>query len=123
MEDLPKPGDQTRYCGLDYSHFESGTVIAEWYGLTMAELARRLPIYAGNYVVDQTGLNGRFDIHLEFRRSAPVRVNGVEVSSGESESGAPTISTALRGLGLKLVPAKAPIDVVVIDSIERPSEN
>ena len=124
MEDLPKSGDHTRYCGFEVSHVEGGTVIAEWYGVTMAELASRsLPINAGEYVVDQTGLNGRFDIHLEFRRSVPVRVNGVEVSPGESESAAPTIFTALHGLGLKLVPAKAPIDVVVVDQIERPSEN
>jgi uncharacterized protein (TIGR03435 family) len=73
--------------------------------------------------VDQTGLNGRFDIHLEFRRNETLRVNGILVSSGESESGAPTIFTALHGVGLKLVPGKAPIDVVVIDSTERPSEN
>jgi uncharacterized protein (TIGR03435 family) len=124
MEDLPKSGDPTRYCGLESSHVEDGTVIADWYGVTMTELASRsLTPYAGNYVVDQTGLSGRFDIHLEFRRSVPLRVNGVEVSSGESESGAPTIFTALHGLGLKLVSAKAPIDVVMIDSIERPSEN
>jgi uncharacterized protein (TIGR03435 family) len=124
LEDLPKSGDQTRYCGSERSHVEGGTVIAEWYGVTMAELASRsLTPYAGNYVLDQTGLNGRFDIHLEFRRNETLRVNGVEVSSGESESGAPTIFTALHGLGLKLVPGKAPIDVVVIDSVERPSEN
>ena len=124
LEDLPKSGDQTRYCGLERSHVEGGTVIADWYGVTMAELASRsLTPYAGNYVLDQTGLNGRFDIHLEFRRNETLRVNGVEVSSGESESGAPTIFTALHGLGLKLVPGKAPIDVVMIDSIERPSEN
>jgi len=124
MENLPKSGDQTRYCGIGHSHEEGGTVIEELYGVTMAELASRvLPIYAGDYVVDHTGLNGRFDIHLEFRRSVPLRVNGVEVSSGESESGAPTIFTALHGFGLKLAPAKAPIDVVVVDQIQRPSEN
>jgi len=124
LEDLPKSGDQTRYCGSEHSHVEGGTVIAEWYGVTMAELASRsLTAYAGDYVLDQTGLTGRFDIHLEFRRNETLRVNGVEVSSGEPESGAPTIFTALHGLGLKLVPGKAPIDVVVIDRIERPSEN
>lgn len=124
MEDLPKSGDHTRYCGLGGFHVESGTVIADWYGVTMAELASRaLSIYAGEYVVDHTGLDGRFDIHLEFRRAEGLRVNGVEVSSGESDSAAPTIFTALQRLGLKLVPARAPIDVVVVDQVQRPSEN
>lgn len=72
--------------------------------------------------MDQTRVNGRFDIHLKFRRNDTLRVNGVEISS-DSESGAPTIFTALHALGLRLVPAKAPIDVVVVDRIERPSEN
>jgi uncharacterized protein (TIGR03435 family) len=124
LEDLPRAGDQTRYCGFGRSRNEAGTLIGDWYGNTMAEFASRvLPIYAGRHVVDQTGLIGRFDIHLEFRRTGPVRVNGVEVANGEEESTAPTVFTALQRLGLKLISTKAPIDVVVIDSIERPSEN
>ena len=123
LENPPKRDDPAHYCGLERSHEDGGAYISDWYGVTMAELAgRSLTPYAGNYVVDQTGLNGRFDIHLEFRRNDTLRVNGVEVSS-DSESGAPTIFTALHALGLKLIPAKAPIDVVVIDRIERPSEN
>jgi uncharacterized protein (TIGR03435 family) len=124
MENLPGYGDPTHYCGLERSHIENGTILSQSYGITMSELASRaLTVYAGNYVVDQTGLNGRFDIHLEFRRSVPQSVNGVEISSGESESGAPTIFTALREVSLKLVPVKAPIDVVVVDQVQRPSEN
>jgi uncharacterized protein (TIGR03435 family) len=124
LEDLSRAGDQTRYCGLGRSRNEEGTVIVDLYGNTMAEFARRvLPIYLGRRVIDQTGLTGRFDIHLEFRRDVPVRVNGVEVAQGEEESTAPTIYTAMQRLGLKLMNTKAPIDVVVIDSIERPSGN
>jgi uncharacterized protein (TIGR03435 family) len=89
----------------------------------MAEFTRRtLPIFVGRRVVDQTGI-GRFDFHLEFRRTTAVPVNGVEVQTDQPESTAPTIFTALRRLGLTLVPTKAPIDVVIIDQIERPSDN
>lgn len=124
LEDPPRTGDQTRNCGFGRSREEAGTQINDLYGNTMAEFAKRvLPIYAGRRVVDQTGLMGRFDIHLEFRSDVPVRVNGVEVAKGEEESTAPTIFTALQRLGLQLTSTKAPIDVVVIDSVERPSEN
>jgi uncharacterized protein (TIGR03435 family) len=124
VEAPPESGDPTHYCGLGHSHQEGRAITQELYGVTMAELANRyLLIYAGEYVVDRTGLSGRFDMRLEFQRSVPLRVNGVEASSGEVEPGAPTIFTALHGFGLKLVSAKAPIDVVVVDEIQRPSEN
>lgn len=123
LENLPKPGDQTRYCGHGPSRFESGAVIADWYGITMAELAARVLLpYVGRLVVDRTALTGRFDIHLEFRRAPAIRADGV--STEEPVSAAPLIFDALQQrLGLKLTPTTAPIGVVVIDSIQRPSEN
>jgi uncharacterized protein (TIGR03435 family) len=125
LENLATRDTTARYCGFGPSRIEAGTVIADWYGITMGELASRvLTIQVGRLVVDRTGLTGRFDIHLGFRHSETVRVNGVEVPTGEPESAAPTIFAALQQhLGLKLTPATAPIDVVVIDRIERPSEN
>jgi uncharacterized protein (TIGR03435 family) len=123
-EDMPGAGDQTPYCGFSRARSEAGTVIADWYGNTMAELASRgLPMYVGRRVVDQTGLSGRFDLHLEFRRALTLSVDGNDVATDEPESAAPTIFTVLKRLGLNLIPTKAPIDVVVIDHIERPSEN
>jgi uncharacterized protein (TIGR03435 family) len=45
-------------------------------------------------------------------------------ASADDTLSSPTIFIALEGqLGLKLVPAKAPVDVLVVDHIERPSEN
>ena len=62
-------------------------------------------------VIDKTGLTGEYDIDLAWS------------PDNEPDSG-PSIFTALQEqLGLKLEPAKAPLDVVVIDHIERPSEN
>jgi uncharacterized protein (TIGR03435 family) len=97
--------------------------IADWYGITMRQFAARvLPPQVGRLVIDRTGLAERFDLHLEFR-PAPVRVNGVTVEQGEPESGGPDIFEALRNVGLKLAPAKAPVDVIVVDHLERPAEN
>jgi uncharacterized protein (TIGR03435 family) len=62
-------------------------------------------------VIDKTGLTGRYDIDLTWSPDS-------EPNSG------PSIFTALQEqLGLKLEPAKAPVDMIVIDHIERPSEN
>ena len=77
-------------------------------------LAGTLSGVVGRVVIDKTGLTGVYDVDLTWAwRDDP----------GSGESG-PSIFTALQEqLGLKLEPAKAPIDVVVIDHIERPSEN
>jgi bla regulator protein blaR1 len=77
------------------------------------------PFLGGRAVVDQTGLTGAYDFTLTWseQMAAP---NGGE----ESGADAPSLFTAVQEqLGLKLVPTKAPVEVIVIDHIEKPSEN
>jgi len=70
---------------------------------------------AGRPVVDKTGLTGKYDFTLDY---VPV------AKAATDDSGGPSIFTALQEqLGLKLEPAKAPMDVLVIDSVERPTAN
>ena len=77
----------------------------------VGSLAFSLSGSVGRVIIDKTGLNALYDIDL---RWSP---------DNEPDTG-PSIFTALEEqLGLKLEPAKAPIDVIVIDHIERPSEN
>jgi uncharacterized protein (TIGR03435 family) len=70
-------------------------------------------------VVDRTGLTGVYDFNLDW---VPDRLSG---RSGDgSEPSGPTIFTALQEqLGLKLESTKAPVEVVVIDHVEKPSDN
>ena len=86
---------------------------------SMAWLAGILSQYAdvGRVVRDRTVLAGDFDIDLEFQ-VAPI--NGAsEQAVGD---GRPSLFTALQEqLGLKLEPAKGPVDVLVIDHVERPT--
>ena len=66
-------------------------------------------------VVDETGVSGMFDVEATWRPD-----------SGQADSGdsRPDVFTAFREqLGLKLDPARRMVDVVVIDHVERPSEN
>jgi uncharacterized protein (TIGR03435 family) len=101
------------------------------YGVTMAEFVSRfLTSYARRPVVDNTGLKGRFDLHLEFDprpAQGSARLNGGELPpqlDNPTESSDYSIFTAVRKqLGLKLTPGKSPLDAIVIDRVERPSEN
>lgn len=72
------------------------------------------------HVVDHTGLTGKYDIKLRFSGSG-----GSEGAAGEASDPAPDLSSALeKQLGLKLQKAKAPLDVIVIDHIDKtPVEN
>jgi len=68
----------------------------------------------GRIVVDKTGLTGYYDIDLKWTPDE-------DIAAGVS---GPTLFTALEEqLGLKLVPAKAPVDVLVVDHVERPTAN
>jgi uncharacterized protein (TIGR03435 family) len=81
----------------------------------MARLASELSI-VGRQVIDRTGLAGAFDVDLEWTPDAP--------GAAPSPDAGPSIFTAIQEqLGLKLEPATAPLEVVVIDSAEQPSAN
>jgi uncharacterized protein (TIGR03435 family) len=70
---------------------------------------------SGRLVIDKTNRKGFFDFRLHF---VPEELLGKPDVSG------PTIFTALQEqLGLKLESARGPVEVLVIDSVQKPSEN
>jgi uncharacterized protein (TIGR03435 family) len=80
---------------------------------SLDDLAGTLKRPAGRPVVDETGIKGKFDIKLDY---AP---------EGAANSDRPSLFTALQEqLGLQLVARKVPVEMLVIDRVERvPSEN
>ena len=77
---------------------------------TIATLVNSLSEIAGRPVVDRTGLSGTYDIDLEW---APTpEADGVSVFTAVQEQ-----------LGLRLEPSTALLDVVIIESAQRPTEN
>jgi uncharacterized protein (TIGR03435 family) len=69
-------------------------------------------------IIDKTGLTGHYDLTLDWAREGPATA---EVGSANADA-APSLFTALKEeLGLQLVETKGPAEVLVIDSIERPS--
>jgi uncharacterized protein (TIGR03435 family) len=84
--------------------------------VSMADLARAMQVFAPGYanreVVDLTGIEGTFDLQLDW------------VGIQNIDSGGLTMPGALeKQLGLKLEPRKLPVTVLVVDHVERPSDN
>lgn len=87
--------------------------------MTMETLARMLRASAGRPIVDKTGLKGSFRVKVEFDRFLG---GGPDVAP--SSSGLPTVFSALPAqLGLKLEASTAEQEVLVIDRLERPTDN
>src|SRR5688500_7451732 len=98
-------------------------------GMTMAELTEFLPEFAGRMVVDRTGLTGAFDLEFRFDASRPIPGagpgGGFPIQPiGPADPDAPSLFTALEEqLGLKLEAQTGPVEVLVIDHVERPTPN
>jgi bla regulator protein blaR1 len=105
----------------------------EAWGIDLVQLANLLrPIAqaasmrdaAAGLVVDRTGLTGHFDLDLQWDPNATQRLDASPAPPERAPGTGTSIFTAVRDqLGLKLDPQKAPIEVVVIDSAEKPMED
>jgi uncharacterized protein (TIGR03435 family) len=88
--------------------------------MTVAALAGMLRGAAGRYVVDKTGLQGNYSVSLTY--APPAMTPGAAADATPDE--APSIFTALEEqLGLKLQPSTTAVRAVVVDHVERPTEN
>ena len=90
-------------------------------------LAKLLTLILDRPVIDKTGLAGIYNFHLEFAidQTTPGVLSSPDFPAPPSDaSPAASIFTVVQEqLGLKLEPTKGPRDVLVIDHIERPTEN
>jgi uncharacterized protein (TIGR03435 family) len=90
-------------------------------GATLGMLTTALATQLGRSVIDQTGLQGAFNFKLEWTPDGPPPP-GTDVPTAAPP--APSLFTALEEqLGLTLKSAKGPVEVLVIDSVDRPSAN
>jgi uncharacterized protein (TIGR03435 family) len=95
--------------------------------VTTEMLAKVLTDQIGRFVADQTGLSGVFDCTLEWAPEAGTQFDGQDgpMSSASELQNRASIFTAIREqLGLRLDARRGPVEVVVIDRVERaPTEN
>ena len=107
----------------DRGYFRPGRGLIEGKDVNMGTLADLLGGSLGQSVIDKTGLTGGFDIRLEWTPTEGERGYDFDDDRPRDSNG-PSIFTAIQEqLGLKLEPGKAPMEVLVIDHIERPSAN
>ena len=90
--------------------------------VAIALIASQMPGF-GNLdrpVVDETGLTGNYDFLLEFTPDLPP---GVTPPPDFDASGPTFLDALTEQTGLKLVSQKGPVDVIIVDHVERPTEN
>ena len=129
METMNRAGQpavegRRRFCPFRYSYGPQSFLQTE--NMSMKDIAMFLGLIVSinRGVVDRTGIEGRFDIEMQFagdmQLSPTSRPLPREVGAGDL----PTLDLALRQqLGLRLRSVRAPVEVLVIDHVERPSEN
>jgi bla regulator protein blaR1 len=96
-------------------------------GMVIGSVVNALSQQLGRTVVDKTGLTGNYDFKLEWtpdlgqQQPGAKEIGGTETAPPDS---GPTIFTALQEqLGLKLESTKGPVEILVIDRVEKPTEN
>jgi bla regulator protein BlaR1 len=121
-----QPGQE--YCRRLMSAKSPASIEAQ--GATLDEFSKMLLAFLDRPVIDRTGITGRFDIRVEFSRDG-TKIAGIPLiqpngdrSPASDPSGPASIFTALQEqLGLRLESGKGAVETLVIDHIERPSEN
>jgi uncharacterized protein (TIGR03435 family) len=97
-------------------------------GVTMAMLANELSMWADRIVTDQTGLDGEFDVDLDWTSDrlppAPAFLSTPDLVAAPVEPDWPSLFTAINDqLGLTLEPDRGNAEVLVIDRADYPSAN
>jgi uncharacterized protein (TIGR03435 family) len=105
------------WCGIRRQRGVPTKLVAK--GVTLAEFARELQMFPGldRPVIDRTGWKGTFDFEAEY---SPIGTG----DAAQAEQLGATIFTALQEqLGLKLESARGQVEILVINSVDKPEEN
>jgi uncharacterized protein (TIGR03435 family) len=92
--------------------------------VSTAQLAQVLTTFMGRPVIDKTGLTSIFDFKIDFVLDLPMSEQAQGTDDGAAQSISPSVFTSLQEqLGLKLVPQKDPVELLVISYGEQPTPN
>ena len=105
-----------RFAGIMTRQLPDGQMLGAFVYMRMPEFADVLMNFIPDrQIVDETGLQGPYDINL----TVPASV----LQSSDDNEKAVAFMEALKPAGFKLVPKQAPLKVIVIDRLEKPSAN
>ena len=93
-------------------------------GIGLDELAHALIGLVERTVVDRTGLTGRYDVQLTFQGETLIGPGGALISPPRDAAAQnlPSLFTAMQEqLGLKLEPTRGPVEVLVVERVDRPT--
>jgi uncharacterized protein (TIGR03435 family) len=112
----PTNPDEWPYCSVTIS---PGSLY--FGGFRMTEITRILSTLVGRTIIDETGISGPVQFRLQYQRGRGASPPAVPAGALDEK---PDIFTALQEqAGLKLDARRAPVDVLVIDRIDRPTED
>ena len=95
-------------------------------GIRMNDLIKTLSYILDRPIVDKTEWKEMFDVHLQFVPDEPASAGAADTTMPgvASDGPGPSIMTALQEqLGLSLKSTKGPVEILIIDSAEKPSAN
>ena len=127
----PPPPDPAKPPALGCGGMMMGPDRVNAVGVPVSQLAPVLSRMLGRTVVDKTGLTAKYDIQAQWAPDQSLLLNlgppgGLSpgLPAPQFDPNGPSLFTALQEqLGLKLESQKGPVDILVIDRVERPSEN
>jgi uncharacterized protein (TIGR03435 family) len=103
-------------CKMSGGYFPGKGGSLQGIGQPLTQLATTLGSAVDRIVLDRTGLTGAYDFSVTWKSG------GFAVSPAGASDDGPSLFTALQEqLGLKLEPSRGPVDVLVVDSAERPT--
>jgi uncharacterized protein (TIGR03435 family) len=127
MRKMVAPGPGPRPPGPPPCSFGGGPGRFQGNVVTLAMFGNMLAGLVGRPVVDRTGVTGHFNITLEYTPEAGITSVGppdAQAQTPPAGRDAPSLFTALQEqLGLKLESTRAPVDVLVIDTVSQPTDN
>jgi uncharacterized protein (TIGR03435 family) len=114
------PPDPARLCGI-----RGGNGNVTYVATSMQQIARSFANYpvVGRPVMDRTGLQGTYDLHMEFTPAfvdSPTG-NGSQIANPAADSGPNLFTAVVEQAGLKLQGERGMVEFLVIDHVERPS--
>jgi uncharacterized protein (TIGR03435 family) len=126
---MPKPGEVLTCTVSPNVAGGPANISVHGDGQEIKQLIELLTQLSGRYVRDKTGLTGRYDFDMKLDLAqllAMARGLGMNIPAGAEanlpQSDGSSLMTALNEqLGLKLDSVRAPVDVLIIDSVEAPS--